>query len=68
MMVLTDELHWMKARSSMPTGACVELASAGDTIALRNSRDPGVVLHFTKAEIAAFIEGSRDGEFDDLVQ
>ncbi len=65
---MPDELHWIKARSSVGTGACVELASAGDMIALRNSRTPGVVLHFTKAEMAAFIEGSRDGEFDHLVQ
>ena len=40
----------------------------GDTIALRNSRDPEMVMHFTKAEIAAFIDGSRGGEFDNLVQ
>jgi hypothetical protein len=67
-MVLPDELHWIKARSSLGSGACVELAAAGDMIALHNSRDPGVVLHFTKAEIAAFIDGSRGGEFDDLLR
>ena len=50
------------------SGACVELAAAGELIALRNSRSPEIVLHFTKAEIAALIEGSRDGDFDHLVQ
>jgi len=66
--VLTNELHWIKARGSHGVNACVELAAAGNMIALRNSRDPEVVLRFTKAEIAAFIEGSCGGEFDDLVQ
>lgn len=65
---MTDELCWIKARSSVGSNACVELAAVGDTIALRNSRAPGTVLHFTKAEIAALIEGSRDGDFDHLVQ
>jgi hypothetical protein len=67
-MGLSDELHWIKARSSVGSGACVELAAAGDMIALRNSRDPGVVLHYTKAEIAAFIEAARHGEFDHFVK
>jgi hypothetical protein len=66
--VLADELHWIKARSSVGSNACVEVAAAGDMIMLRNSRDPQVVLHFTKPEIAAFIDGSSGGEFDDLVQ
>ncbi len=65
---MQDEPHWIKARSSLSTGACVELALMGEMVALRNSRDPEVVLHFTKAEIAALIEGSRGGEFDHLVQ
>jgi Domain of unknown function (DUF397) len=66
--VLVAELQWVKAQSSYGSGACVELAVAGDMIALRNSRSPEIVLHFTKDEIAALIDGSRRGEFDDLVQ
>jgi hypothetical protein len=34
---------------------------------VRNSRDPqGPALVYTRAEIAAFILGAKDGEFDDL--
>ncbi len=34
---------------------------------MRNSRDPdGPVLSYTRAEIAAFLEGIKAGEFDDL--
>ena len=47
--------------------ACVELASDGSVIALRNSRDPEVILHYSHAEIAAFFEGVKAGEFDYLL-
>jgi hypothetical protein len=34
---------------------------------LRDSKDPhGAVLRFTRAEIAAFLDGAKSGEFDDL--
>jgi hypothetical protein len=41
------------------------LAELSDgTVALRNSRDPqGPALIYTRAEIAAFVSGVRDGEF-----
>jgi len=60
-------LHWIKARRSMANGACVEMARDGDLIALRNSRDPNVVLHYTRDELAAFLDGAKRGEFDHLL-
>jgi hypothetical protein len=37
-------------------------------VALRSSADPtGTALVYTRAEIAAFILGAKDGEFDDLI-
>lgn len=62
-------LNWQKSRRSNPSGNCVEMAAlpAGG-IAVRNSRDPyGPVLIYTSEEIAAFIAGARDGDFDNLV-
>jgi hypothetical protein len=47
----------------------VELArlSSGE-FAVRNSRHPdGPALIYTRAEVAALIEGAKSGEFDDLL-
>jgi hypothetical protein len=59
---------WRKSRASNPSGNCVEAAALPDgSVALRNSRHPeGPALVYTRAEIAAFLAGVRDGEFDDL--
>ena len=63
-----DELTWVKARRSMGTGACVELAIDGDRVALRNTRYPDVVLRFTRDEMRAFLDGAAHHEFDHLVE
>jgi hypothetical protein len=49
-------------------GNCFELAPTKRGIALRNSNEHEQgVLYFTHAELAAFLAGAKDGEFDDLV-
>jgi hypothetical protein len=61
---------WQKSRRSNPSGNCVELAAlpGGAEIAMRNSRDPdGPALIYTSAEIAAFVQGAKEGDFDNLV-
>jgi hypothetical protein len=65
---LTGPDRWSKARRSVPTGACVELTRDGDDVLLRNSRKQDVVLRFTRAEIEAFVDGVRNGEFDFLLE
>ena len=60
---------WRKSSASNSQGACVELAKlGGDKFAVRNSRYPdGPALIYTRAEVAALIEGVKMGEFDDLL-
>lgn len=60
---------WRKSAASNPSGNCVELAGLVDgSVAVRNSRFPdGPRLVYTRAEVAAFFEGVRTGEFDDLL-
>ncbi|MGH3415807.1 MAG: DUF397 domain-containing protein [Actinocrinis sp.] len=57
---------WHKSSHSGYNGNCVEVARLADgSVALRNSRDPhGPALVYTRAEIAAFLAGAKDGEFD----
>jgi hypothetical protein len=70
----TDELPavaWQRSRRSNASGSCVEVAKLpGDAgVAIRNSRDPaGPALIYTAEEIAAFVLGVRDGDFDDLIR
>lgn len=60
---------WRKSTASGPNGNCVELAVLADGgVAVRNSRFPdGARVHYTRAEMAAFVRGVQAGEFDDLL-
>ncbi|MER6630351.1 DUF397 domain-containing protein [Streptomyces sp. NPDC000987] len=62
-------VDWIKSRHSNAEGNCVEVAAlAGGGIAMRNSRDPhGPALIYTPAEVAAFLAGAKEGEFDHLL-
>jgi hypothetical protein len=63
-----DTVQWRKSTASNPSGNCVEVAALPDGgVAVRNSRYPaGPALVYTSAEMAAFVAGVKNGEFDDL--
>jgi hypothetical protein len=60
-------LTWIKASKSISNSACVELAPYSGSILLRDSKNPGVFLSYSPAEIDAFLDGAKKGEFDHLV-
>ncbi|GAA0903229.1 DUF397 domain-containing protein [Virgisporangium aurantiacum] len=63
----TDAI-WRKSVKTQNSGACVEIARVGNTVGVRDSKDPGGhILRFTVREFAAFLDGARRAEFDDLV-
>jgi len=59
---------WRKSSASNASGSCVEVAALpGGEIAVRNSRHPaGPALIYRRDEMAAFLAGAKNGEFDDL--
>jgi hypothetical protein len=59
-------VRWVKSGRSNQSGNCVEVAALPDgSVAMRNSRHPdGPALIYTRAEITAFVEGAKDGDFD----
>jgi hypothetical protein len=66
--VEVDVLLWRTATASQG-GNCVQVATAYESIAVRNSREPhGPVLLFTRAEWSAFVDGVRRGEFDEFAE
>ncbi|WNI19393.1 DUF397 domain-containing protein [Actinacidiphila sp. ITFR-21] len=59
-------VRWTKSGRSNQSGNCVEVAMLPDgSVAIRNSRHPGgPALVYTRAELTAFVEGAKDGDFD----
>jgi hypothetical protein len=58
---------WRKASRSNGTGGnnCVEVAFLDTGVAVRDSKDQsGPALMFTQAEWTAFVDSTKDGEFD----
>lgn len=62
-------IEWRKSRHSGAQGNCVEVArlDSGE-VAVRHSKQPtGPAIVYTNDEMAAFLAGVKDGEFDYLV-
>lgn len=64
-----SRLSWRKSSYSGANGDCVEVAETNGQIAVRHSKNPdqGTIL-YSRSELAAFIQGCKAGEFDDLAR
>ncbi|MFI5758980.1 DUF397 domain-containing protein [Streptomyces sp. NPDC051569] len=62
------EIQWRKSSKSADDedSNCLELAWHGGEILMRESDNPDVVIHTTRAKLLAFLGGAKEGEFDDL--
>lgn len=61
-----EGLTWRVSRTC-DGGACVMVARDGESILFGNTAQPdGPKLSYTKAEVEAFAEGIKRGDFDDL--
>lgn len=59
-------LTWRKS-SYTNNGDCVEVADTGGSVLVRNSNHPDRgTLTLDPQAMAAFVEGCKQGEFDDL--
>ncbi|WP_438485703.1 DUF397 domain-containing protein [Streptomyces sp. S186] len=60
--------EWQKSSYSGEGANCIYVAAPDkDTIKLRESDDPDVVVTTTPANLKAFILGIKAGEFDHLI-
>ncbi|MGP3914274.1 DUF397 domain-containing protein [Nonomuraea sp. 10N515B] len=59
-------LVWVKSvRSTAEGDNCVEVAAVRNGVLVRSSKDPnGPMIHYTRAEWAAFLDGARKREFE----
>ncbi|MFE2845155.1 DUF397 domain-containing protein [Streptomyces scopuliridis] len=62
------EIQWRKSsKSSNAEGSdCLELAEHDGEILMRESDNPDVIIRTTPAKLRAFLDGAKEGEFDNL--
>lgn len=60
------ELNWHIA-AMCNGGACIRVAPRGDQIVIGDSKNPdGPVLTYSRTEWHAFVDGVRQGDFDNV--
>lgn len=61
------ELSWRAARHC-ESGGCVQIAPSGDMVVIGKSKSPDdPVLAYSRSEWRTFVEGIKQGDFDDLL-
>ncbi|MEU0282586.1 MULTISPECIES: DUF397 domain-containing protein [unclassified Streptomyces] len=62
------EIQWRKSSKSSDDedSNCLELAEHNGEILMRESDNPDVIIHTTRTKLRAFLDGAKEGEFDNL--
>ena len=61
------QLSWRVAQRCN-SGDCVRIASRGGMVVIGDSKDPdGPILSYSRTEWRTFVEGVKQGDFDDLL-
>ncbi|MFE6866935.1 DUF397 domain-containing protein [Kitasatospora sp. NPDC057692] len=60
-----EQFNWQKSTFSGDAAECVEIASDGELVHVRESDEPTTVIT-TKAKLATWIRAAKAGEFDHL--
>ncbi|GAA1407126.1 hypothetical protein GCM10009639_55490 [Kitasatospora putterlickiae] len=63
-----EQLNWQKSSFSGENMDCVEIASGGELIHIRESDDPAAVIAIAKAKLATWLQAAKAGEFDHLTR
>ncbi|WP_405004234.1 DUF397 domain-containing protein [Kitasatospora purpeofusca] len=62
-----SDVIWEKSPFSGGSDNCVEFGMIGEFVAIRDSKNPTQPpLVYTRAEIAALLDGAKSGAFDHL--
>ncbi|MFJ2193226.1 DUF397 domain-containing protein [Kitasatospora sp. NPDC087861] len=59
-----SQLNWQKSSFSGDRADCVEIASDGELVYIRESDDPAHIVTTTRTKLNAWIRGAKAGEFD----
>ncbi|KAK1182336.1 DUF397 domain-containing protein [Streptomyces sp. NBS 14/10] len=61
-------LSWLKSSFSDAGGNnCIEIATDGGTIAMRESSEPETIVTTDRITLRAFVRGVKSGRFDHLL-
>ena len=51
-----DNVHWRKSSRSNFSGNCVEIATEGTVVLVRDSKDPGLVVQLSPSRWVALVD------------
>ncbi|MFJ6385148.1 DUF397 domain-containing protein [Kitasatospora sp. NPDC092039] len=61
-------LNWQKSSFSGTNTNCLEIASDGELVYIRESDDPTHIVTTTHTKLHAWIHGAKAGEFDHFIE